>query len=58
MWENELIMFRFGFYLLIAIVLLLLVTLIRSHLDHEELVDVLRSLPTQCNEDSEKEGDS
>jgi len=57
MWENELIMFRFGFYLLILICLLLGVLLLKLWVDHRELMDVLRHLATRshCEEEREKE---
>jgi len=54
LWENELIMFRFAFLLLIGIFLLLLVSLIKSHMDHRELIDVLASLRAPgCQEETE-----
>jgi hypothetical protein len=58
MWENELIMFRFSFCLLIGIFLLLLANLIKSHFDHKELVTVLLR-QSHCEEErsSRKEGD-
>lgn len=56
MWENELIMLRFGFYLLIVIVILLLVILWRLQSNHERLVEVLRSLAIHSC-DKEREGD-
>ena len=45
MWENEVIMLWFSFYLLIGVFILLLATLIKSHLDHRELIDALKHLP-------------
>ena len=61
MWENEVIMLWFSFYLLIGIFILLLATLVKSHLDHRELLDTLKQLPmhSHCKEDPlDKEGDS
>jgi hypothetical protein len=49
MWENELLMFRFGFYILIGIFILLLLNLIKSHFDHKELMDVLTRLATHSH---------
>lgn len=59
MWENELIMFRFGFALLIAIFILQLAILVRSYFDHRELVNVLSRLAThsQCDDEEERDGD-
>jgi hypothetical protein len=57
MWENELIMFRFGFALLIAICILLLAILVRSYFDHGERINVLSRLAThsQCDDEEERE---
>jgi len=55
MWENELIMARVGFYLLILLCLLLGVLLLKLWIDHRELIDVLRGLTkhSQCEEETE-----
>ena len=61
MWE--LIMLQlFSFFLLMGIFIVLLAILIKEHLDHRELIDVLKNLPvhSHCEEESnplDKEGD-
>ena len=60
--ENELILYWWGFLLLLGIFILLLAILIKLHLDHRELIDVLKNLPvhSHCEEESnplDKEGD-
>ena len=63
MWENELIIIWFSFYLLIATFLLLLLRTMIEHSDHRELMRALRHLPvhSHCEEESnpldEGEGD-
>lgn len=57
MWENELIMARTGFYLLIVICLLFGVLLLKLWIDHRELIDVLKGLAKQSRCGEEKEGD-
>lgn len=57
MWENELIMFRLGFYLLILICLLLGAILLKLWIDHRELTDVLKHLATHSHCEEEKKGD-
>ena len=54
MWENEIIMFRFAFYILIGIFLLMLALLVKSHFDHRELMDALARLPAPgCQKDED-----
>ena len=56
MWENEIIMFRFAFYLLIGMFLLMLAFLIKSHIEHRELMDALTRLPAPgCQEEGDEE---
>jgi len=57
MWENELIMLRFSFALLIATFILLLAILLKLYFDHRELVNVLRNLAIHSHCEDEREGD-
>jgi|YelNatPaOPRAMG01_1025707.scaffolds.fasta_scaffold230701_1 hypothetical protein len=55
MWENELIMFRLGFYMLILICILLGAILLKLWIDHRELTDVLEHLATRSHCEKEKD---